>query len=150
MNILGSVADQMSAALADGSEALIVAHSLGSVIAFDYVMQRRPAHQLPETTILHDFVTMGSPLSMFTSAMGHPDSDILLPPNAKRWTNIHSHFDSIARPLQPFFHKQIIDDRRVHTAFGPLKAHIIYWSTPKVADIIAASAITALLTMENQ
>jgi hypothetical protein len=150
MNILGSVADQINTALLDDSEAIIVAHSLGSVIAFDYVMQRRPAHQLPESTVLHDFITMGSPLSMFTSAMGHPDSDMLLPPNAKRWTNIHSYFDGIARPLQPFFHKQTINDHRIHTAFRPVKAHTAYWSAAKVVDVVADSAISALLNMDNQ
>jgi hypothetical protein len=123
--------------------AIIIAHSLGSVIAFDYVMGFRE-HRLPAGVTLHNFVTMGSPIPVFVSAMGHPDSDLTLPPAVHQWTNLRSRYDGIARPIKPFFRQMPIDEQIVGTGFWPLSAHSGYWRSRQVADLIADSALKAL------
>jgi hypothetical protein len=128
----------------EGHNAIIVAHSLGSVIAFDYVMGFRKTHALSHRVRLHSFITMGSPIPIFTSAMGHPDSDLHLPPNVGRWVNIRSPRDGIARPIPPFFRNIPIEEHLVSTKFTPLAAHAAYWKDPATAKIIAAEVLRAL------
>lgn len=123
---------------------IIVAHSLGSVIAFDYVMCFRKECQIDKNVTVRSFVTMGSPLPLFTSAMGHPDSDMLLPPHVKKWVNILSLNDGIARHMKPFFRKIPIEEHTVSTGFFPLQAHNGYWKDRGTANIIAQEVMTAL------
>jgi len=128
----------------EGHNAIIVAHSLGSVIAFDYLMGFRKDHALPHTVKLPSFITMGSPIPLFITAMGHPDSDLTLPPNVGRWVNIHSPRDGIGRPLQPFFRNIPIADHLVRTKFTPIAAHSAYWRNAATAHIIADQVLDAL------
>jgi hypothetical protein len=128
----------------DGQNTIIVSHSLGSVIAFDYVMGFRPPLRLDPAVTVKSFITMGSPLPLFTSAMGYPDSDFALPENVHRWVNIASPRDGIARPMQPFFHNIAIDERTVATKFSPLAAHTAYWRDHQTAQIIAYEVLKAL------
>jgi hypothetical protein len=123
--------------------ALIIGHSLGSVIAYDYVMGFRE-HRLPADVTVHNFITMGSPISVFTSAMGHPDSDLVLPAGVRHWTNIRSRADGVARPLKPFFRQVPIEEHQVGTGFFPLRAHSGYWKSRTTAAIIAKAALRAL------
>jgi hypothetical protein len=123
--------------------ALIIGHSLGSVIAYDYVMGFRE-HRLPPDVTVHNFITMGSPISIFTSAMGHPDSDLVLPSGVRHWTNIRSRADGVARPLKPFFRQVPLEEHLVSTGFMPIKAHGGYWKSRPTADVIARAALRAL------
>jgi hypothetical protein len=124
--------------------AIIVAHSLGSVIAFDYVMGFRPKHELQPSVTVDSFITMGSPLPLFTSAMGHPDSDLILPDHVKKWVNIRSPRDVVARPLKPFFRNIPIDEHLVSTKFLPISAHAGYWTNDATAAVIAREVLIAL------
>jgi hypothetical protein len=124
--------------------AIIVAHSLGSVIAFDYVMGFRPKHELQRGVTVDSFITMGSPLPIFTSAMGHPDSDLTLPGHVKNWVNIRSPRDVFARPIKPFFRNIPIDEHLVRTHFLPVPAHTGYWTNDATANIIAREVLIAL------
>lgn len=123
---------------------IIVAHSLGCVIAFDYVMCFRKACQINPDVSVRSFITMGSPLPVFTSAMGHPDSDLMLPPHVKKWVNILSLHDVVARHTKPFFRKIPIVEHYVSTGFFPFQAHDGYWKDGKTASIIADEILTAL------
>jgi hypothetical protein len=87
---------------------------------------------------------MGSPIPLFTSAMGHPDSDLTLPPQIKKWINIRSPRDGVARPMKPFFRHIPIDEHLVRTSFSPLSSHDAYWTDAATADIIAAQIISSL------
>lgn len=127
-----------------GQHTIIVAHSLGSVIAFDYIMRFRPPLCLDPAVTVDSFITLGSPIPLFTSAMGHPDSDLVLPDNIKRWVNIRSPRDGVARPMKPFFRNIPIDERLVTTKFLPIPAHSAYWTNPQTANIIAAEVLRAL------
>ncbi len=155
MNILRSVDADISRILAledigenpapdQGQNIIIVAHSLGSVIGFDYVMGFRQQCRLHPSVTVKSFITMGSPIPLFTSAMGHPDSELTLPSNVQKWVNIASPRDAIARPLQPFFHNIRIEEHAVSTRFLPLAAHNAYWKDNHTAQIIAAEVLKAL------
>jgi hypothetical protein len=129
--------------------AIIIAHSLGSVIAFDYVFCFRDRCRLNQDVTIHSFITMGSPIPLFTSAMGHPDSDLALPSNVKRWVNILCPWDSIARSAKPFFRNIPIEEKRVCTGFLPLQSHSGYWKHNKTASIIA-DEILGVFSDENK
>ena len=124
-------------------KAIVIAHSLGTVIAFDYLMGFR-RYQVHHSIDVKRFITMGSPIPLFTSAMGHPDSDLTLPPQIKKWINIRSPRDGVARPMKPFFRHIPIDEHLVRTSFSPLSSHDAYWTDAATADIIAAQIISSL------
>ena len=124
--------------------AVIIAHSLGSVIAFDYVFCFRDKCRLDKDITIKSFITLGSPIPLFTSAMGHPDSDLQLPPNVKKWVNILSPKDGIARYARPFFKNIPIEEHEVFTGFFPLQAHAGYWKNKQTASLIADEVLIAL------
>jgi len=131
----------------DADHTIIVAHSLGSVIAFDYVMGfRKPfaIHNLNKKIRVNSFITMGSPIPIFTASMGHPDSDLVLPFFVNKWVNILSPRDGIARRMQPFFRNIPIQEYEVSTGFLPLNAHTGYWNDDLTAEIIALEILEAL------
>ncbi len=124
--------------------AVIIAHSLGSVIAFDYVFCFRDKCRLDPTVNIKALITMGSPLPLFTSAMGHPDSDLILPPNVNKWVNIISKNDGIARSLKPFFKNIPIKEHELFTSPLPIKSHCDYWKSKRIASLIADEILEAL------
>lgn len=128
----------------EDKQAIFIGHSLGSVIAFDYVFCFRDKCRLDQNVNVHSFITMGSPIPLFTSAMGHPDSDLILPPNVKKWVNIISPRDGIARYAKPFFKNIPIDEKEVHGGFFPIQAHGGYWKSKQTAMVIAQEVINAL------
>jgi pimeloyl-ACP methyl ester carboxylesterase len=129
----------------DGApHAIVVAHSLGAVLSFDYLMRFRQEYRLREDAVIHSFITMGSPLPLYTAAMGHPDSELALPSNVRSWVDIRSRFDVVARPAQAFFRHIPISEHLVFTALQPIKAHVRYWKSRQVAEIIAKEVIKAL------
>jgi hypothetical protein len=123
---------------------IIVAHSLGAVVAFDYVMGFRKECQINPDVTVRSFITMGSPLPIFTSAMGHPDSDMTLPEHVKKWVNILSLHDGVARHTKPFFKKIPIEEHAVSTGFFPIQAHLGYFKDNKTAGVIADEVLTTL------
>ncbi len=120
----------------DSKDTIIVAHSLGSVIAFDYLFGFRK-HSLSQDTNVLSFITLGSPIPIFTSAMGHVESDLTLPANVKSWHNLYDHEDGIARRCKPFFPKIDVQDVSVRTGFFPISAHVKYWQNKQTASKIA-------------
>lgn len=130
----------------EGNNAIIVAHSLGSVIAYDYVMGFRKEYSLKnlkKDITVQAFITMGSPLPIFTTAMGHPDNDLVLPAYIKNWINILSPKDGIARHMKPFFRNIPIQEHEVSTGFLPIQAHTGYWDNTDTAKYIAHEVLRA-------
>ena len=115
---------------------VILAHSLGSVIAYDYVFGFRK-YKLNPKICVEALITLGSPIPLFTSAMGYVDNKITLPKNVKRWINILDPDDGVARYCKPYFRNIAIEDRIVNTSWAPLSAHAGYWKAKGVADVIA-------------
>lgn len=131
----------------EGHNAIVVGHSLGSVIAYDYLMGFRENYcikRLKKPVTVRSFITTGSPIPLFITAMGHPDDDISLPSHVKKWINIFSPRDGIARRMQPFFRNIPIHEYEVSTGFFPIQSHLGYWSNDHTASILADEVLSAL------
>jgi len=129
----------------DGApHAILISHSLGAVVSFDYAMGFRQEYRLRDDAVIHSFITMGSPIGLFASAMGHPDSELTLPHNVRNWVDIRSRFDLVARPVQQFFRRIPISENLVYTALRPVRAHANYWNSGQVAEIIAREVLKVL------
>lgn len=109
-------------------EVIVIAHSLGAVIAYDYLFSGK----YPRVN-LKAFVTVGSPLPLFLAASG---MDYAFPTGLD-WVDIYSHRDSIARPVQNSAVEKNIRSYRVFTGFAPIRSHIIYLSRKRVVKIVA-------------
>ena len=136
MGILDKVDKAFKSITQETKDTIIVAHSLGSVIAFDYLFGFRK-HSLPQDINVLSFITLGSPIPIFISAMGHVESDLTLPANIKSWYNIFDNEDGIARRCKPFFSKIDVKDTSVRTGFFPISAHVKYWQNKQTASKIA-------------
>ena len=136
MGILEKIDKSFKAITQEAKDTIVVAHSLGSVIAFDYLFGFRK-HSLSQDTNVLSFITLGSPIPIFTSAMGHVESDLTLPTNIKAWHNLFDNEDGIARRCKPFFSKIEVKDISVKTGFFPISAHVKYWQNKQTASKIA-------------
>ncbi|MCM8796511.1 MAG: hypothetical protein NC923_01305 [Candidatus Omnitrophica bacterium] len=136
MNILERVDNKFKEYHKEGMKGcIIVAHSLGSVIAFDYIFGFRK-YRLDASVTVKAFISLGSPIPIFTSSMGHVDSDLRLPPNIKRWVNILDKDDAIARYCKPFFKHIDIEEIEVNTGMNQIKCHGSYWQSKPTAKRI--------------
>jgi pimeloyl-ACP methyl ester carboxylesterase len=136
MGILAEIDRKIRFITQDIKECLIIAHSLGSVIAFDYLFGFRK-YRFPEDVLVQAYISMGSPIPIFTSSMGHVDSELSLPANIKHWYNIYEQEDAIARRCAPFFKNIPVKDLQVNTGLLPLSAHARYWKNKQTAEAIA-------------
>jgi len=112
----------------------IVAHSLGSLIAFD-VLHGWEGHTTPPK--VDSFYTLGSPLnrSMFRGHNGRP---VTAPPGVSTWTNVYSPWDLIGSALAAAYTG--VGDRKVETSIGPITAHRAYWTHPDVIGLFPAGS----------
>ncbi len=135
MSILSRIDESFRSACKDSKDMVIIAHSLGSVIAFDYIFGFRK-YCLDSSCNVLAFITMGSPIPIFTSAMGHADSELNLPASVRGWYNILDDDDGVARRCKPFFQNIPLQDIKVRTGIFPLSAHIKYWRNRQTASVI--------------
>jgi hypothetical protein len=106
----------------------LVAHSLGSVIAFDVLHGWEGGAAPPK---VDSFYTLGSPLNsgIFRGHNGRPTS---APSGVTSWTNVYSPWDPIASALAAAYSG--VSDRKVETQIFPTTAHSAYWTH---TDVIA-------------
>lgn len=133
----------------ENNKIIIVAHSLGSVIAVDYL--NKSSFSCNGKPLLYELITMGSPIPLFSVAgKGSLLCDIgklMLSGKLSKWVNIVSRRDGIGRIVQPFLNyssnknRVSFDEHFVSTGFLPIKAHIGYWKSKQVATIIASEVI---------
>lgn len=150
-------------ALGDADRPLVIlAHSLGSVIASDHVWneQRRNAHArgtnaFERMETLAGIVTFGSNIPLFTLALEQVEAIAFPPPELPkalrleaRWLNYYDADDVLGwplRPLSPSYAAAVSEDVAIDTG-GPLTAwnpasHGEYWTddsfTKPVAELIA-------------
>ena len=141
MHILKRVHDEFKKSCVNKPDKIIIiAHSLGSVIAFDYLFGFRK-YKLSLKVKIDALITLGSPVPLFIASMGFPESKITLPKNIRRWINIIDPDDGIARFCKPHFKKIKVKDIVVNTGWNPINAHTKYFSSKKVARIIAGELI---------
>lgn len=91
------LADAIDRARREGRPIILVAHSLGSLVAYDYLSART------DSILVNRFVTIGSMLgspSLRRLLIGGDSSDTLSrPASAKDWINIFNEQDPIAGPV---------------------------------------------------
>ena len=156
--VLGALR-RLRARLGDRDRPLVVlAHSLGSVIASNYVWdEQRPnekargSNAFERTETLAGLVTFGSPIPLFTLALRTVVSIAFPPPTlpahlaaAARWLNFHDPDDVLGWPLMPLsptYERAVTEDRAINvggplTSWNPL-SHEGYWTDP---DFMAPAA----------
>lgn len=106
----------------------VIAHSLGSVIAFDCLQAWEGGTPPGKVAFL---TTMGSPLgkSIFAGHRGRPRGR---PAIVDGWVNFYSPRDVISSSLSGAYSN--VDDRNVRTPLLPLAAHSSYWTH---ADVVS-------------
>ncbi len=130
----------------------IVAHSLGSVVAYDTcaLLATELRDQVQGLGLSH-FFTMGSPLALFTllqfggKAMHYAERGVYLdrPDGSGEWLNFYDQQDPIAFPLKHVYpplpgvagRTYTIQDLRVQT--GTFHAHTNYFENDRIASEIA-------------
>ena len=119
----------------------IISHSLGTVIASDFVYDRQK-HQDVQGFQLANFFTMGSPIALFALRYGGPevfDDPIHMDIPDGEWINILDADDPIAYPLKSLnavYDQAVSADQEVNTGLFGL-SHTRYWKTLAVHQIIA-------------
>ena len=123
---------------ADAQTVVLIAHSLGSVIALDYLLNF--ADEDPERDIW--LVTLGSPyrrffLSLFPGILVHRNTDATAAAVARkfhsfRWLNIYRPWDPIGGSLKL---KRASSGLDVSTGqYRKINGHTGYWSDPSVME----------------
>jgi hypothetical protein len=135
----------------DAASFSIFAHSLGSIIAYDYLFdlfgkrkgKRRPVRKDNRQHLQH-FFTAGSPIALFLLRKANLMRDLsALSPNpvgvhrpTGSWINFWDRQDVLAFPLKRFFPK-IAADHVVDTGSLIYNSHLGYWHNREVAETIA-------------
>jgi pimeloyl-ACP methyl ester carboxylesterase len=124
----------------------VVGHSLGTVIASDFLWDRREerggaivGYRLGRFR-LANFYTLGSPMAFYALRYGVEtiafDKPIRVP-QPGCWVNIYHLVDPVAtplRPLNPAFREAVLQDAEIRNA--SLSAHTSYWNDRTVHQII--------------
>jgi len=90
------LADAIDRARGEGRPIILVAHSLGSLVAYDYLSTRT------DSVLVSRFVTIGSMLGSPVRhvLIGGDSTDTLSrPPSVKEWVNVRNEQDPLAVPL---------------------------------------------------
>lgn len=128
-------------ALADKPDYItVIGHSLGSVIAWDYLFGFVDGFRLEPSVKVRAFITMGSPIPLFAAQTRHPVSDAVLPDNIGKWINLIDPDDGVAAYMRQAFPKISSDrlrDVEVSTGFWMISSHSGYWQSSDCANAIA-------------
>lgn len=129
----GKAVDDIVRPYLQASPQILIAHSLGTVIAFKLL---REMHQLGQNVEIPLLITMGSPLGLdaFKKKLGPPR---FKPPFVKEWMNFYdpSDFVALGKSLNAEFANGILDDGTVDN-FTP-NAHGIIGYLPHIGVIDA-------------
>ncbi len=110
----------------------LVAHSLGSVIAFDVLDAWAAEPGAPRVDLL---VTLGSPLAK-PPFLGHGGRARVRPSKAAAWVNVYSETDPIASPLAGGYSG--MEDLEIENSVFPIEAHSSYWTHADVISLLAS------------
>ncbi|PZS15417.1 MAG: hypothetical protein DLM60_17370 [Pseudonocardiales bacterium] len=100
------VLDEVAKAM-QSSPHVVIAHSLGSVIAYDWLQHNEPP-------VRPGLLTLGSPLGFeaIRRRLDRPADRSRWPGTIRSWTNIAAHHDAVAmvKKLAPLYHPDIVDE----------------------------------------
>ncbi len=141
---------------------IVIAHSLGSVIASNFIWDEQHmeekgrtslgAHPFERMETLASLVTFGSNIPLFTLALPDGPTPIKFPPNGlhdnlkanAKWLNFYDPDDVLGYPLKPIYGEVVAEDIAINagswlTSWNPI-SHIEYWTdddfTNRVAKLI--------------
>jgi Lecithin:cholesterol acyltransferase len=131
----------------DGKRIMLVAHSMGSIVAYDVLRDLGRTH--PETTISH-FVTMGSPLGMpyVLDRIRRENASVRTPSIVRRWSNLADRHDPVAIDVhladefEPNDRRVAVEDALILNTYvspaGKRNHHKIYGylRAPEFSDIL--------------
>jgi hypothetical protein len=146
------MAEKIERYAGSGDAVTIIAHSLGSVVAFETIYEQ--VRNNPKWTAAKfkptNLFTMGSPIALLTLDMDrrigshHPAPGSPVIPHAEPaqdegvWYNFLDAQDLIAYPLEVLFRDRFkLQDIVVQTGANPGKAHTGYWTNNEVLEFIA-------------
>lgn len=134
------IKEELKSINGDKETVTFIAHSLGTVIASDFIWDRQDKKDFGDFK-LSNFFTMGSPIALFALRWGAElfNKPIRMDDPNGCWINILDKDDPIAYPLKEL-NKQYDDavsaDREVNVGLLGI-AHVKYWKNEEVHKIIA-------------
>lgn len=144
---------QLDRILSKGTKSVsILAHSLGSIIAYDYLFDKRlqtgRRGQGRGRPHVKHFFTTGSPIALFLLRKTNVKINIAalvkdpigLHRTTGSWLNFWNHQDVLAYPLERFF-PGIVTDHLVDTGSLIFNSHLGYWHNRQVAEAVADTLV---------
>jgi len=148
--IVDRVAERLQQARADGcQEVQILAHSLGTVIAYHALSNPVPANCPEDPLPLTRLITIGSPLEKFlfiwTALLRHAQAvpeirgggAVLARGAAMEWINAYSPMDLVSGRLRRFDHWGAVRNIRLWGLGGLAGAHTAYAVHPQIVTLLA-------------
>jgi lecithin:cholesterol acyltransferase len=131
----------------DGKRIMLVAHSMGSIVAYDVLRDLGRTH--PDMTISH-FVTLGSPLGMpyVLDRIRHENASVRTPSMVRRWSNLADRHDPVAIDVhladdfEPNDRRVVVEDALILNGYEwPARKHnphkiYGYLRTPEFSDLV--------------
>jgi predicted alpha/beta hydrolase family esterase len=117
------LAEAIDRARNEGRPVILVAHSLGSLVAYDYLSTRT------DSVLVNRFVTIGSMLGSPVRHLliGGDSTDTLSrPPSVKEWVNVRNEQDPLAVPIsvgRDITTSPPVDEPDAHEMVGYLRGH---------------------------
>lgn len=117
----------------------VIGHSLGTVIASDFLWDRA---QRPGPFVLRNFFTLGSPMAFYALRYGSGRVEefdkplTIAPPGC--WVNCYHPTDPVATPLRrlnPAYRAAVLQDAEIRNP-SLLSAHTSYWRDARVHEVI--------------
>lgn len=141
--------DKLEAAHRDGHEIMLIAHSMGSFVAYDVLANR---DDLPPNLKITQFITLGSPLGLkeVKDIVRNSMDDLRVPERVEHWTNFADPKDPVALDwkLNSDYEEnsggvKVVDGlvtNAYRTSDGKANHHKIYGylRTPEMSQAIAA------------
>ena len=158
-SVLARATAALQAAMERGDRITVLAHCLGSVVAYDafWTLQHDPSFERFRDRKVHHWITMGSPLGDETVKRHLLGADRPLleryPHNVLHWTNVHAeddyiaHDNTVANDFQPMLAQRLIstieDTEILNLAvrYGRSNPHnaVGYLVSPSVARAVCAA-----------
>jgi len=142
------IVKQKAGNLGNKAPLTVIAHSLGTVIASDYIYdcfkERRIRNEsgFNQYFCLYNLFTVGSPIALFSLRFGDPatfNKPIHVEDEKGRWLNIYDTDDPIGMPLRPLnnaYADAVFRDVKVDAGIYGV-SHTLYFNRPKTPDIIS-------------
>jgi hypothetical protein len=129
------VGREIERAVATGRPVVVLAYSLGSMVAYQYLQERAAKPGEPPI----DLVTIGSPLGVpeLRALLGLETESLRKPRSVRSWTNIHDPEDPIAGPISSDSASAGVSDLATKRA-RPGQSHMVerYLRDPATAEIM--------------